>query len=86
MSMDRKDLTTLRSTYLVLLMSIMLSNQMVICLSKSRPEKEDEDVLKGLERLTSEASETKDAIEIKKAREIDLETQSRLERLREAPF
>ena len=51
MSMDRKDLTTLRSTYLVLLMSIMLSNQMVICLSKNKPEKEDEDVLKRLERL-----------------------------------
>ena len=51
MSMDRKDLTTLRSTYLVLLMSIMLSNQMVICLSKNRPEKEDVDVLKHLERL-----------------------------------
>ena len=83
MSMDRKDLTTLRSTYLVLLMSIMLSNQMVICLSKSRPEKEDEDVLK---RLASEASETKDTREIKMAREIDLETLQRLERLREAPF
>ena len=83
MSMDRKDLTTLRSTYLVLLMSIMLSNQMVICLSKNKPEKEDEDVLKRLERLTSEASETKDTREIKKAREIDLETLQRLERLRE---
>ena len=60
MSMNRKDLTALRSTTLVLLMSIVLTNQMIICLSKNKPEEEDENVLKRLERLTSEASETKD--------------------------
>ena len=40
-------------------------------------------MLKRLERLTSEAGETKDTREIKKTREIDFETQERLERLRE---
>ena len=88
MSMNRKDLTALRSTYLVLLMSLMLSNQMLICLSKNRPEKEDVDVLKHLERLR-QVRQVRPKIctrEIKMAREIDLETLQRLERLREAPF
>ena len=40
-------------------------------------------MLKRLERLTSEAFEKKDTREIKKTREIDFETQERMERPRE---